>query len=120
VPFDGSLLFLSGPRGGERRLYLTRGVRHPVMGVPDQPGILGAHLLAGTQDLLCHGLGRQLKRRGLGHGAERSVLFPDPLADAGEHAAVIGLRLLLGGEPFERAAQQRHLATECLERLCRG
>jgi hypothetical protein len=101
-------------------LDLTRCTHHSVLCMTEQPGILGAHLLACAYDLLCHCLGRQPERGGLRHGAERGVLFPDAHPDAGKDTAVIGLRLLLGGEPFERAAEQRHLAPECLERLCRG
>ncbi|MBA4759624.1 hypothetical protein [Sphingosinicella sp.] len=97
-----------------------RRVRHSLLRMTEQPSVLRPHLLACAQDLLCHHLGRQLKRRRLGHGAECPVLLPDPRPDAGERAAVIGLRLLLGGKPFERAAQQRHLAPEGLERVCRG
>jgi hypothetical protein len=101
-------------------LHPVRSTRHFLLRMPEQPGILCAHLLACAHDPLRQDLGRQLKRRCLRHGAERRILFLDPLADPGKHAAVIGLRLVLGGEPFERAAQQRHLAPQRLERLCRG
>tara|TARA_R110000782_G_scaffold49238_2_gene107237 strand:+ start:5571 stop:5909 length:339 start_codon:yes stop_codon:yes gene_type:complete len=100
-------------------LHPVRRVRHSLLRMTEQPSVLRPHLLACAQDLLSHSLGRQLKRRCVGHGAECRVLFLDPGADAREHAAVVGLRLLLGGEPFERTAQQRHLAPERLERVCR-
>jgi len=99
-------------------LHPVRSTRHCLLRMTEQPSIFGPHLLARAQDLLPHGFGRQLKCRRFGHGAERGVLFPDARADAGEHAAVVGLRLLLGGKPFERAAEQRHLAPERLERVC--